>query len=551
MDIVANNEGNGTEKLFNFRPLLFAAIFLSLGITFGYFYLEKGYFRGWLFFLLPSGVVPLCFAKNLRNFALRFAVCLALASCFFVGFFAFTAQVKDYRDCEARAGVVTLSGRVENKRTGEYTTQVQLSSFYLDGEKQEGVILVYLPTSEAKELRIADRIFCRGEISMLTDGFFATRLQKTLRYRLDAEEYTLLGRSKNPVLQIRSRMERVLYAGMDETPAALTLGLLTGDMSGVDDELNDNMRAGGISHLFAVSGLNVGALFVFCLFFFQKTGLRRTPKPLRFLLMAGALLLYAAVCCYSASVMRATLLCLVGYLCKLSRMGTDLLEGFGASAILLLLLSPCQLFDVGFQLSFAACFGLVLLAKPIGQVFDEVKNVYRKRFPRKYTEEEQAALSAGDSLPKPLSGSVYEGARGLLSATLAAQIATLPLLIWHFDFVSGWALLLNFIFVPLIDGIFTALLLVTLLCCILPVAWSGGLLYLPSVVWTALVLVFEVVDFSTFALTGIKLTLWACVCYSLALTFLSDKWNVPKGWRWSLFFLLAAGCAAVTLLANS
>ena len=211
--------------------------------------------------------------------------------------------------------------------------------------------------------------------------------------------------------------------------------------------------------------------------------------------------------------------------------GIDFLEIVGGAEVFLLLRSPTALFEVGFQLTFLACLGIALLKRPVKGLIDGGAGWIRKVFPKKLTEEQRVALAQGDSLPPTLGEKVFQSISSVLSASIAAQIATAPVLMYAFGFLSGWSLLLNFFFVPVIGCVFSALLLCVVLACLLPATVASALLYLPQLLWTVALLVFELMDFSKFALTGIRLTGWSMFCYYAGCTFLSDKWNVPKGVR--------------------
>ncbi len=539
-------------KLFNFRAVLFAAFFLMLGIYFSYRRLRAGLSFHWLWWGVPVALLPILFCKDRRRRFRRAGIAIAFALCFMTGFISFRSQAYAHTDCTYYRGQVIAVGTVENKRTEKSSVRVVLQDIFIQETREEGKLVAYLPLTYAKQIQVADRVVLQGYIATDTEtvekaSFSAWRLREKIRYTMycGEESVTAFGKSGNWFLRIRARMEGVVYEGMTESAAAVTLALLTGDTAGMEEDLTDNMRYGGIIHIFAVSGLNVGALYLLCLFLFSKTGLRRAPKWARFLCLLSLLFLYSGICGFSASVVRAAVFCAVAYFVKLLGTGYDLLNALGGAACFILLLSPCQLFDVGFQLSFAACIGLFLLAKPIGQVCDECYFAFRKRFPKRRTKEEEEILNSGDTLPVGVGEKARRWCVSLFSASLGAQIATLPLLLVYFGYASGWALLLNLAFVPLVDAFFTLLLIVTTVACLLPAWLASALLYIPSVLWSAGLLLFETVDFSSFALTGVKLSGCACVCYYVGITFLSDKWNLPKGLKRGLalvyflaFFLL-------------
>jgi predicted membrane metal-binding protein len=220
------------------------------------------------------------------------------------------------------------------------------------------------------------------------------------------------------------------------------------------------------------------------------------------------------------------------------------------AAVIILLFTPCALFEIGFQLSFAACLGILLLSKRIGQVCDEIRKAYRKIRPRRYTKEEMEIIENKDTLPLTMGEEFYRAFTSLLSASFAAQLFTAPLQYMAFGYLSGWSFLLNLIFVPLIGAVFAGLLVLVLLACLLPL-WCGGyLLYIPAMLINAGLLLFEVADFSTFAITGMQLSGGCCVCYYGGMIFLTDKWNVSKKQAWMLSGVCFMAFAVILALLN-
>ncbi len=535
----ATNELGGRigKKLFNFRPALFVAVFLLFGILFAYYRILYGASYLWTLPLLFVLLVPLFFSGGFSDFLLRLGTLTLLAACFCVGVISFRSQIIAYQDLPAYHGEYVVLGEVESRKIKDEKAKLVLKNVTIGEEGTEGRLVAYLPVYQLGNVGVGDKVLLRGNVETSTKlmdeyEFRSSDVTKKAAYILTSDEACMkVGRSKDPFLLVRARMEEVVYANMDETPAGLTIALLTGDINGVDGELMENMRKGGIAHIFAVSGLNVGALFGCCLFLFSRPRLKGTPKAVRFLLLVGILFFYCGVCGFSASVVRAAITCAVCYFAKLLGVGNDLLNALGIAAILILLISPAELFGVGFQLSFLACLGLFLLMKPTTQVFDEIRKVYLKRFPRKYTAEEEKLLAAGDTLPPTIGEEVWRGATTVLSASIAAQLMTLPALLLHFNYLSGWSLLLNFIFVPITDALFTILLLFVSICCFLPTSFGSVLLYIPSVLWSAAILVFQAADFSTFGIENLQLSFPICVCYYGGILLLTDKLNLTPRMR--------------------
>jgi hypothetical protein len=150
--------------------------------------------------------------------------------------------------------------------------------------------------------------------------------------------------------------------------------------------------------------------------------------------------------------------------------------------------------------------------------------------------------------PLSINEEIYRGVSSFLAVSFSAQLFTAPLLLYYFGYVSGAGIFLNCLFVPLISVGFSGLLLLVSIACILPFVCAKVLLFLPNILFSVLLLLFEFVDFSVFAIKGITMCVYALLLYFLACGFLSDKWNL-KGWtKFFLFFLSIGGMALVNIL---
>lgn len=548
-------ERENSFKLFNFRPVFFGAIVLVLGILFAYFTVAKGASPLWLLVVFPIALIFFFIYKAEKNFLAGLIAALVFLLLFFVGYHGGTAQFRSFSSATPYAGEQTVNGRVDKIEEKGAFTRLTLSSLSIDGKAEDGVLYALLPNYLCESVRRLDEVFLRGDLQTRTeyfnDGEFrAYEIENKVCYFLTSENaVAVTGRSGDLFSWINYRLESVLYAGMGQDAASVVIGILLGDVSGLDDTLLLNVRAGGIAHLFAVSGLHVGVLYAFLAWLFGETGLKNTPKWLHFLLTAAILIFYAGICGFTSSVFRAAILCLCIYAGKLLELKIDRLEIVGFAAILVLLTNPVGLFTVGFQLSFLACLGIVLLAKPIGQVCDELFQWIGSLFVKK---DEQTEKDGVDESEKPLTigKEFYNGIVSLLSASLATQIATAPVLLSVFGYLSGWATLLNFLFIPLVSGAFAILLLFAVVAAILPLSAAATVLFAPNALFSAVLLLFEVVDFSAFTLTGIVLSGAGNICYYAGCLFLTDKWNLDGKWKNFSATFMFAGALIAALAVN-
>ena len=526
-------------KLVNFRPAAFAAVFLCLGIFSAAALLFYDLPVWWLTLPLP---LIIAFRKGKRK-QTAVAVFLLL-SAFWIGFgFAF-CKIDGFQKAKVYdADEYYVTGSVVSESESVYGHRLVLTDIQIDGKAEDGRLIAYLPLSFEETVLQDNRVLLQGRLTKnqavsaqgeinwyyVSDG---------LRYTLQAETCVVIERPFSLFTFIRERVKTVLYAGMGETSAAVTMAILTGNDDGIEAGLLENMRRGGIAHVFAVSGLHIGALFAFALAVVDKTPLRNLAKGARFALVAALLLFYGGVCGFSASITRATTICLCLYAAKLLRVGKDFLEALGAAAIVTLLLRPLSLFEAGFQLSFAACLGLALLTRPIEKLCYKIVGDKRAKLPP--TEQDMHPLGVRDRIKR--------SCVSFVSASLSAQIATAPLSLACFGYLSYLSLLLNVLFVPLVSAVYSLLLITVSCAALFPVAWSGTILYVPSLVWSAALILFQTIDFSAFCIENVAVPVSGLICYFLALSFVADKWNLSKPVRFAfalLCFLLSFSCLFV------
>ena len=533
------------DRLFNFRPIFFCAVFLCLGIVFAYGHLLLDASAWWLLCFLPLFAFPLLFLKDTKKMKKTVLAVLLLGVSFSIGGFAFYNQLSNFQSAPVYEGETYVVGKtVAMRKSGDYCV-VSLEDFVIGGNAVDGQIIAYLPASFYGNIHLADKLMLRGNVTTNLDffgyyGFRAGDIDEGVRYTIWVEEsdstaaiqnVSVIGCSSDVFLLAKKRIQESVYAGMDDTPAAVTMAVLTGDRTGIEKGLYDNIRAGGVAHIFAVSGLHIGAMFGFCMLILEGGDRKRGGRASRFIITSAVLIGYAGVCGFSPSVLRATVICLVSYAAKLTGLTVDFLQAIGASAIIVLCISPVTLMEAGFQLSFLACLGLALLTRPLRLAMESACCKVRSWFPKTLSPAEIRAIKNDDTLPASLSERIRRSVISFLSASLATQIFTAPLLMSLYGYLSGWSLLLNCLFIPVISVGFSFVLLLVLLVCILPEACAAVLLYLPNVIWSALLLLFETIDFSTFALTGLKLSLGSYVSYYGGCVFATDKWNVTPRLR--------------------
>jgi competence protein ComEC len=250
----------------------------------------------------------------------------------------------------------------------------------------------------------------------------------------------------HPLLRWGDRARRELFARIDrvvpEPGNALLKGLMFGERAYLGRDIEESFRNAGVMHVLAVSGLHLGILLGLFWWIFRRAGLSIT---LTYGLLLPLVLLYLTLVGFKVSLVRAALMfafVALGWVLTergmILRSWIDPLQGLSAAAFVILALSPSALFDVSFQLSFAATAGILIALQfmhPRWQTWSAHLKERRR---------------VGDSLLGRMGFWVGERLVYLLVISTAAQLAVAPLLAFHFQRVYGGTLLANLIIVPLV-----------------------------------------------------------------------------------------------------
>lgn len=231
------------------------------------------------------------------------------------------------------------------------------------------------------------------------------RLSHLQRLRLRA----LMGRDR------LLRQERL--TGLDGQSLAVIAAMTLGDKSMLSRETREAYSISGGSHVLALSGLHLSILYVILTLVFG----RRRHLLLGQTATVLALWTYAVLTGLSPSVVRATTMLTVYAFTMVAGRGRSALNTLAVTAMAMLVANPVVLWDVGFQMSFASVFSILVLYNPI------------------------AHLARGTWLLRWRAG---RWAWSMICVSLAAQIGVAPLIMYYFGRFSCYFLLTNFVAVP-------------------------------------------------------------------------------------------------------
>ena len=217
--------------------------------------------------------------------------------------------------------------------------------------------------------------------------------------------------------EIRGRADAALGHSMPAREAALARGFVLGEDEEVDEATVEDFRRAGLSHLLAVSGQNVALLALLVMPMLAALGM---PLRARLVWVLGAIVVYVPLAGAGPSIVRAGVMGGLTVLATLSGRRSSRLFGLAVAAVVTLAIEPGVAGDVGWQLSFAAVLGIVAFAEPLRRAI------------------------AGRVGARGWRGALAEGA----AVTVAATLATAPLIAFHFESLSTTTLAANLLALP-------------------------------------------------------------------------------------------------------
>jgi len=293
-----------------------------------------------------------------------------------------------------------------------------------------GTVLVR--ASPFEDWRYGDRLRVLGRLELPPESedfsYRAYLARKEILAYLPHAEVTLLDRQQGnffyrTVYDFRQRCLAALQRAFPEPQASLLAGILLGIESGIPTKVRQAFIDSGTMHIVAISGFNITLLVgLFMAILTQALGRWRGT-----VVSVGLIGVYVVLVGANASVVRAGIMgVLTLFAAQIGRRQSGI-NSLAFVAALMALSEPDILWDVSFQLSFAATLGLVLYASPLNEW-------------------------AVRQLARLMQAETAQRFGNLLSEwalfTFAAQLTTLPILLYHFRHLSLIAFLVNPLILP-------------------------------------------------------------------------------------------------------
>ena len=244
---------------------------------------------------------------------------------------------------------------------------------------------------------------------------FHSHFVDTRVYRVDQVNHSPVN---NFVLRIRASIqEKIDQYILTPHSNQIAKALLLGQKKHLEKEVSEAYVTAGTMHVLAVSGLHVGIIYGFFFLFIKPYKLSGKKRVLYLSFVILIIWVYALITGMSPSVMRAaTMFTLMG-LAQMKSRSPSIYNSLALSALILLVFDPLILYSVGFQLSYMAVLGIVLLQPKISQLWQ----------------------------PKSKVGTYLWD---ITTVGIAAQLATYPISVHYFHVFPTYFMISNLIAIP-------------------------------------------------------------------------------------------------------
>jgi len=324
---------------------------------------------------------------------------------------------------------------VETLKPNEFYTKFLVEIYSFNHQKSSGKVLVYFSKKNPDSLQIGDLISFQSEIKPIQKNYnpdtfdysnYMANQNVFHQIKCFENDYYIGSKVKNFTFYINELRQKLVHSfdkhHFSIRTKSIINALLLGQKQQIDSETLNDYKNAGVVHILAISGLHIGIIYAFFNFIFGFLNRIKHGKVIKLVVIILLLWLFALISGMSASITRSvTMFSLIAFGTFLNRKNF-MFNAVAASFLILLIYNPLYIFDVGFQLSYAAVLS-ILLFQPFYQKFYYSKN------------------------------KIVVYITDLFLVSLAAQIGVLPFMMLYFKQVPTLFLLANFVVIPIATAV--------------------------------------------------------------------------------------------------
>ena len=334
---------------------------------------------------------------------------------------------KDEENLEVTA--IVLSQKEE--KDYNYTYKIKL----LKGKNKNKCLYLKIDKKQEVNLEYGDKIFITGEFQepqgMRNEGGFNYKeYLKSLNIygSVKAKNIKVIEQNKGNIFmnftyKISDEIKENIEEFMGEKYSGLLIGLLLGDSSKIDENMEENFKITSLTHILAVSGAQVSYIIVAMYSLLKrKIGIQKTR-----VVIIASLIFYTALTGFSPSIVRAGIMGIILMISGILYRKNDIINSIGISLFLMLIYNPYLLENVGLQLSYLGTIGIILFNKTVISIF---KNIQIRNRKWKYKINRKLIL-------------LISKIKEILAVTISASLSVMPVIIYHFNLFGTYFLITN------------------------------------------------------------------------------------------------------------
>ena len=432
------------------RPILIAVIGYMIGILWGlYFNFSVALF--YIFIAAIYFILKTFLSKNKWNIlsprryfryikiffnrkSIYLIIIISIISNLIVNF-----QNEKYENVYKDGEELTLIAIVDsNKEEKEYKYTYKIKTEYKDTN-----LILSVNKNKNIELEYGDKILIKGEFVEPSEarnygGFDYKEHLKSIKIHgtIKADSIEILAKnSNNPIFtfanNINLKIKENINKLIPEKYSAIFTGLILGDTSKVEEEVNEDFKIANISHVLAISGMHITYIVIGIELLLKKGIGKRKTRIITIII----LVMYMFITGFTPSVVRASIMGIIMLISKLIHRKNDIWTSISLSLLILLIYNPFLILNVGLQLSYLGTIGIVCFNKNVYNFLRKLK-IRNKKI--KYRINRKFIL-------------FMDKIKEILSVTLSAQIVILPILLFNFNILGIYFFISN-ILVSIIIG---------------------------------------------------------------------------------------------------
>ena len=343
-----------------------------------------------------------------------------------------------YKDKENLEGKALVVSEKEDK---QYSYLYKIKVLNIENKKESKNTYLYLRINKKSDvlLEYGDIISFKGEFQEPRKkrnygGFDYKNYLKTLKIygTVKCESYNVLEKNKGNILisftnKISNSVKEKIYDLLDKREANLLIGLLLGDDDNIDHDIEESFKISSLSHILAVSGMQVTYIITAMYFIFNNLLGKRKTK----IVIIIILIFYTILTGFSPSIVRASIMGILIMGAGLFYRKNDIWNSIAISLLLMLIYNPFLITNVGLQLSYLGTIGIILLNKTFLRIFNKI------RF-EKYILNRKIINIVSKIIE-------------ILTVTISASVVVFPIMLYNFNLFGTYFLITN-LFASIIIG---------------------------------------------------------------------------------------------------